>query len=230
MSADGSGATQITRSTNAMVRNMYPSWSPDGSRITFASDRSGDLDIYTIAADGTDLLRLTSSSEDDTSPSWTPDGSKLVFARSGVSGERAGVFMMSPDGTDQVMLTDGGDWWDWVTGRACSPDGSRIVFALSRDGNGELYVMNADGSDQVRLTFTEMRSEEPAAWSPDGTRILFTSAIEGTGETRIYTMNADGTDRVQVARSVGGSSHLWPDWSHGTGALPARVPKGRLPH
>jgi TolB protein len=218
MNADGTGPTQLTHTTDGSIRNMYPSWSPDGSRITFSSDRAGNLHVYVIDTDGTNLVQLTSGTNDDLSPSWSPDGSKIVFTRAGVSGG-AGVFMMNPDGTEQVMLTRQQGWWDWVTGRSCSPDGSRIVMASDRDGNSELYMMDADGSNQVRLTYSEDRAEEAAAWSPDGTMILYTSVIDGTGETHIYTMNADGTGGVRIASSMGGSGYMWPDWSHGTGAV-----------
>ena len=73
---------------------------------------------------------------------------------------------------------------------AWSPDGSQIAFDSLRDGNSEIYVMNANGSGQSRLT-TEAAADSEPAWSPDGTRIAFTSSRDGNFE--VYRMNANGT-------------------------------------
>lgn len=80
-----------------------------------------------------------------------------------------------------VRLTDTGGYWPtW------SPDGRKIAFASERDGNSEIYVMNADGSNVTRLT--DAGGNFPA-WSPDGRRIAFASG----GGPDIYVMNADGS-------------------------------------
>ena len=75
---------------------------------------------------------------------------------------------------------------------AVSSRSNRIVFSSTRDGNSEIYSMNADGSDQTRLTSHPSADAFPA-WSPDGDRIAFTSNRDGKFE--IYVMNADGGSR-----------------------------------
>ena len=76
------------------------------------------------------------------------------------------------------------------SGPAWSPDGRRIAFHSKRDGNPEIYVMNADGSGVTRLTYNGAR-DLVTAWSPDGRRIAFYSNRDG-GNWEIYVMNAAG--------------------------------------
>jgi Tol biopolymer transport system component len=85
--------------------------------------------------------------------------------------------------------------------------GGRIVFASTRDGNKEIYVMNADGTDQRRLTQTTATDTKPS-WSPDGTQIAFESNRDGNWG--IYVMNADGSS---VRRLTPMGTNSTPDWS-----------------
>ena len=89
---DGSGLTKITSDAGA---NFYPTWSPDGSRLAFSSNRDGDWDIYVMNADGSRVRQLVDSPGLDDKPQWSPDGSRIGFAttRSGspeLSGGRSG--------------------------------------------------------------------------------------------------------------------------------------------
>jgi dipeptidyl aminopeptidase/acylaminoacyl peptidase len=95
---------------------------------------------------------------------------------------------MSVDGSGQTRLTNNLD-----TAPAWSPDSTRIAFTSRRDGNEEIYVMNADGSGQTRLTYNSANDNEPA-WS--GTKIAFTSFRDGNYE--IYVMNADGSAQTRL--------------------------------
>jgi dipeptidyl aminopeptidase/acylaminoacyl peptidase len=74
----------------------------------------------------------------------------------------------------------------------------KIAFTSDRDGNSEIYVMNADGSGQTRLTNDGAIDNEPV-WSPDGTKIAFWT--ERNGPAEIYVMNADGSGQINLTKN-----------------------------
>jgi WD40 repeat protein len=98
---DGNGLARVTTDP---ANDVSPSWSPDGSKVAFASGRDGNGEIYTINADGTGETRLTDNAAVDTSPAWSPDGSKIAF-----STNRDGnyeIYAMNADGTGLANLTN----------------------------------------------------------------------------------------------------------------------------
>ena len=97
---------------------------------------------------------------------------------------------------------------------AWSPDGRKLAFVSRRDGNSEIYVMNADGSGQENLT-QQPASDSHPSWSPDGRKLAFVSRRDGNSE--IYVMNADGSGLRNVTRTP--SNDLDPAWSPDGGAI-----------
>src|SRR5262245_39234674 len=67
------------RLTNHTAEDFHPSYSPNGQRVLFDSNREGHHEVYTIKVDGTDLQRLTQGSIDNDHPRWSPNGSKILF-------------------------------------------------------------------------------------------------------------------------------------------------------
>ncbi|HET7551721.1 MAG TPA: DPP IV N-terminal domain-containing protein [Gemmatimonadaceae bacterium] len=153
MNADGSGATALT-SDGAFANS--PSWSPDGSKIVFQSNRDGTDQIYVMNADGSGITRLTNGDWGDQQPAWSPDGTKIAFQSTRDAADPNAVdvtdfeiYVMNADGGSPTRLTNN-DVFDGNV--AWSANGSKLVFDTRRDGNEEVYVMNADGSNPVNVT------------------------------------------------------------------------------
>ena len=196
------------------------SWSPDCSRIAFASTRQGrlkstDADIYLMNPDGTGVVRIVDSPAHDVHPTWSPDGTRLVYYHDDAHWEdgrgpfggrwrpnwNGDLYLVNVDGSGLTRLTDlPGDAGpaDW------SPDGRHILLSSLHQGNSEIYVINADGTGLRNLTNNPAQDFHPK-WSPDGKHIVFASnreQIEEFGRANrhywpgggldIYVMDADG--------------------------------------
>jgi Tol biopolymer transport system component len=219
MDADGDAPTRLT--SNA-ANDTKPTFSPDGSRIAFTSTRTatGAPAIYVMDAVDTDndgngdhLDRFTSGAVFDSSPAWSPDGTKIAF-ESGRDDPQGEIYVMdaapeSPTNQPNRLTADAaGDFHpNW------SPDGSKIAFTRNREGNRDIYVMNAlDGSGQKRLTKKAALDTDPA-WSPDGTKIAFWSE-RGGGDREVYVMKAKPESRKNRPKNITKSNlpDTDPDW------------------
>ena len=199
------------------------------AQITFVSNRDGHVhprlgwptaEIYVMDADGGNQQNLTNDPNDDWSPSWSPDGERIVFS-SNRDGNRDGnrnnyeIYVMDADGNNQQRLTDN-DFYD--SAPSWSPDGKRIVFTSRRDGHfigdfglsSEIYVMDADGKNTRRLTNNRKRDSSPS-WSPDGKWIVFASDRKGDDVNyEIYVMDADGKNTRRLTNNPHYDSN--PEW------------------
>lgn len=137
--------TDMKRLTNNNVYTAEAVLSPDGSKIVFTSLKDGDLEIYTMNADGSDVRRLTNSVGYDGGPWWSPDGTKIVYRAH-----------HPKDSTELAQYS------------------ALLAQGLIRPSKVELFVMNADGSDQRQVTALGGANFGPS-WSPDGTKIIFSS-------------------------------------------------------
>jgi TolB protein len=193
MNADGSGETRLTLGTH----DFEPSWSPDGQRIAFHSFRDADAaEIYVMNADGSSPTRLTDDPANDADVSWSPDGS-LIF-QSDRSGDYE-LYTMASDGTDVEALTNNSSN---ETEASWSPDGTRIAFESDRDdgAESEIYVMNATGGGQTRIT--NGGEEYDPEWSPSGDRIVFHSERDEDGELHLFVMDPDGSDETRLTNGT----------------------------
>jgi Tol biopolymer transport system component len=206
--------TRERRLTDSPGLDGFPSWSPDGRRLVFATDRAGggNWEIYVMGSDGTHQRRLTNTpEEDEAAPDWSPGGEKIAYVTD-IASEDPSIHVMNADGSGRRHLASG-NWPSW------SPDGKRMAYTTYHDIGAQfrLAVMNADGSDQHSLGDSPIRrlagtayAEEPA-WSPAGTRIAF-SGKPIMSDAEIYVMNADGSDRTRLT-DISGAAHWPPTWS-----------------
>jgi serine/threonine-protein kinase len=188
-------AGEMNRMTFDPAEESEPAWSPNGSKLAFASNRAGNWDVYTLTADGT--TQLTVDEADDREPAWSPDGRKLAFASN-----RAGnwnIYTLTADGTEQVTLDKADD-----REPAWSPNGRKLAFASNRAGNWDIYALTADGTEQ--LTLDKADDREPA-WSPDGRKLAFASNRGGNWD--IYLLTATGTEQMTYDQA----EDRLPGWS-----------------
>ncbi len=157
---DGTGERRVTRHE---ADDSGPRWSPDGRSLAFVSSRDGDREIYTIEVWGGDPYNVTRSrTSNEGHPSWSPDGTLLLFDSDRPPGGNPDIFVTDLGGTRIRNLTRHPSV-DLVP--SWSPGGEWIAFGSSRDGDWEVYVMRADGSEQRRITYSRGFDGDPN-WVP----------------------------------------------------------------
>jgi TolB protein len=199
MNNDGTSQVRIT---NNLVADDHPTWSRDGTKIAFVSQRSaGGFALSVMNADGTNKVEITPLNYVDSFlwlMSWSPDSSRITFQ------DNNDIFVVNADGSNRQILVnnpafDGEPAW--------SPDGSKILFVSNRINQfyGNLYTIKPDGTDLRALASDNDYSQRSPDWSPTGNKITFW-VYDYANYYTISTANADGTD----LRDFGGCSNGSP--------------------
>ena len=174
-----------------ITADLEGSWSPDGTKIVFESERNhiddrAQFDIFIADAEkrgaGRNQVNLTDHEAPDQRARFSPDGTQVVF-----QSKRDGnweLYTVGIDGENLTRITE-----NEKTDRNAEWSPGGIVFESQRDGNYEIYRSDPDGNNQVNLSNHEKSDQKPI-WSPKGKRILFESKRDGKRE--IYFVQADG--------------------------------------
>ena len=210
MNPDGTGVTKVA--TNVLGLSRI-SWSPDGTLIMYLSNDNGA--IYVTRADGGGSMIFPGLPSFVLDPTWSPDGLRVAFTK------YEDVYVMSIDGSGEVVLTNQSDLNSICYSPRWSPDGTKVVVECQGNGDFHARVVNADGSGPPR--FLNSPDLHAPSFSPDGKKILFTSA------NSIYTMNYDGTGIVKLTPK--NSLEGGPDWQPlpTNFRLPPRMPGKERP-
>jgi dipeptidyl aminopeptidase/acylaminoacyl peptidase len=210
VNTDGTGRLRLTRN----LLDDDPAWSPSGTEIVFASDRSGRLGgISLTTPDGTAWRRLVRTPPHGyvLSPTWSPDGRSIAFSRQ--SDAKGGIYVMGVGRGKRRVTRDEGH-----TDTAWSPDGRWIAFSTIEnrptpdpddDGyyaNKEIHVVRPNGSRRRKVA-----DGERPAWSPDGRSLVY--VLEDGAGFNTYTVRADGTDRRLIAHAPSRDQEWEADWS-----------------
>ncbi len=183
LDADGT----LTNLTWHQALDDQPGWSPDGREIVFRSNRDGELTLYIMAADGTNIRRLTTHAAAGGEPAWGRRGvafSSMQTGNSEIYILRDGVTDDAPHNLTNHPAADSQPSW--------SPDGERLVFISDRDGGLNLYTMRADGDD-LRPVTRGLSARYPV-WLAEGIAFV---AWDGGGFA-LHLIDPDGTNLRRI--------------------------------
>ncbi|MGZ4389294.1 MAG: hypothetical protein ACXVZL_07925, partial [Gaiellaceae bacterium] len=182
-----------------------PTWSPGATQIAYV-DAGGAIEIMSYTASSGAFgspAPVTGTSGVVSSVAWSPNGSLLAYANA------KDIHTIATDGTGDKNLTNSATAVN--SEPTWSPDGTKIAFTSNRDGNDNIYTMNAsDGSAQTGLTTSGGADNQPS-WSPDGDNIVFTSHRDGVDQ--VYEVSATGGPDTRLTNENVMDAH--PSWSPG---------------
>jgi TolB protein len=207
---DGSGLLQLT---DENANHYYPSISPKGNALVFASNRSqGTFDLYLLVFSSSKLMQLTDEIGNVFSPDFSPDGERLLFINRRDEGQ-TDLWVMDWNGQDPKILFSGPKYAgpNTLVGAAWSPNGRRIAMAMSVDQpyEYEVFLMDLDkGDPPQRLTFGLLGIGGSLDWSPDGRYLLIAAGPPDNKD--IFRIDAD---TGAVARLTSGGNNNSPAYS-----------------
>ncbi|MFQ5340517.1 MAG: hypothetical protein ACE5F6_03110 [Anaerolineae bacterium] len=164
-----------------------PTWSPGGSRIAFSSDRSGNMDIWSLNADGSGgLVQLTNEPSQQRQPAWSPDGNQIAYVSDEDGNDN--IYVRNADGSGKVLVKDLASSNEQFP--AWSPDGQWIIFTTDMDGKQQLYAFNVN-QQTLQPVMAEPIFDVEGTWNANGKRVALRSTRDGN--TDIYVVSFDGT-------------------------------------
>jgi TolB protein len=205
MNADGSDQHLLLN--DPAYADLYPRFSPDGSRVIFSRCRPvfpvEACAIYTVKTDGHALTPITQLADNlrndvlDRIPGYSPDGRTIAFWSFNRGGVLSAIYLMNPHGSNVRQITPAAleaFEWDWA------PDGAKIVFDshCCNPQPPEIWTVNPDGSALTQLTFPAPGADEEPSYSPQGDKIAFTRYAADFSNPSIVTMNTNGTGQTQI--------------------------------
>lgn len=182
------GTRDAIRLTNDPADDRDPAWSPDGTRLAYASRQDGNWEIYIHSLVDQSTQRLSFDLSFQGRPTWSPDGQWLAYES--YQGSNLDVYAVPIDGSEPPIRITDHPAPDFSP--AWSPSGREIAFVSWRDGNQDIYIFSLDTLEITNLTQTPNRNEDHPAWSPDGTRIAFSAIDQGADKVFVMPTNDPG--------------------------------------
>lgn len=176
---DTAGKRPVQRLTDDLADDAFASFSPDGQWIVFCSSRSGNVDLYRMHRDGSNLEQLTDNEAHDLWPTYSPDGKHIAFFSKRDNNDD--IYVIPADGGEERRVTTH-ESNDIVP--SFYPNSNKLIFVSLRDGHNRLYSIDMDGGEAVALMPPPAgRATEPRV-APDGSYLIFVS--NGDDQDDIY--------------------------------------------
>lgn len=211
---DGSSVIQLT---NDPGDDVQPCFSPNGSKIAFASSRSGNWDIYVMDVDGKNVEQLTSGLAQDLHPTFAPDGNRLAYCSLTHSGQWE-IWLINLSTRERKSLGPG-LFPTWCPRR----DIDRIAFQRARQRGSRWFsvwtldLVDGEPRRNAEIAVSSNAAAVCPAWSPDGMQLAFSTILqpqsreqEALPQQELWVVNADGSGRQRIAE---GNTNLTPFWS-----------------
>ena len=182
------GATRNLTATSG-AHDKWASWSPDGRRIAFISDRTGEEEVYVVDQDGSGEPEQLTENGDAMrySPKWAPDGERIAF-----TDKNGKLWVVTVDSKTITLVAD--DQQGAIDAYAWSPHGGHLAFILSEvSGYGSIHIWSVGDSTRHKIT-SELFNEFDLAWDPEGNYLYYLSDREYTPQISSIEWNF-ATDR-----------------------------------
>ncbi len=201
-----------TRLTNNPANDHDYTWSPDGRKLVYTSDRHGPFNLYILDVEAKTEKRLTEAGYDDTVPQWSPDGKSIAYLR---SGPRGGLYTIPPEGGAGTRVTESAgnnQFGVGISSFAWSPDSKWLAFARRDTLDArDVWVVPAEGGQTVNVTHYPGDNDDPE-WTPDGKFLIFVSDRGAGGNTGVYALplekpkDEDEDEKEKPAMPAGGQA------------------------
>lgn len=221
------GSSVIRQLTNDESSNAMPALSPDGSRVAFCSDRSGNWDVYVMPVSGGPAVQITNDASHDIHPSWSPDGSRLVFGRLGQTTRRWEMWVIDASSPSVSEFIGFGMFPEWCPVAGTGENGSdKILFQRSRERGDRAFGLwtldygNGRVGNLTQIIASPLSAFINASWAPDGKHIAFAtvptpaawSDASAPRPPRAELWMMPVTGGARVALTSGDAVDLMPTW------------------